>query len=234
MSYFNFIALTTTAIFFHKKWKLSISLFFLGLKELLQGLSYKNIREFKSTKFLTSLSWIHICFQPLFINVLASYFDETFKYWNIVFIVCIIFALYCITILKEFDIQNDKKCESSSNVSGIKQVLNIYTQPSTSSYDFCADDTKSYIGKYHIGYRFNTDIYEHVREIVFLILFCIPLFTKAKIISVGFLSFAIILKIFSYIEKLGAGEYAAMWCFSVTVPALLFAIFNKTVKKYCT
>ena len=91
MSYFNFIALTSASIYFYDKWRLAVPLFFLGLKELLQGLSYKNVNELRSTKFLTMISWIHICFQPLMINLFASYFDKTFKYWNIVFVICFYF-----------------------------------------------------------------------------------------------------------------------------------------------
>ena len=75
MYFINTIILIISGIYVYPKYRLTLPLFFLALKDLIQGLSYRNIEMNKSTQFLTSLSWIHICFQPLFVNIFVSYFD---------------------------------------------------------------------------------------------------------------------------------------------------------------
>ena len=52
--------------------------------------------------------------------------------------------------------------------------------------DFCSKKTESYMGKYHIGYKFKTDNTRlPMVNIIFFILMIIPaLFTKAKILSI--------------------------------------------------
>jgi hypothetical protein len=189
-------------------------LIYLALKDLIQGLSYRNIKMNKSTQFLTSLSWVHICFQPLFVNIFASYFDKNFKYWNIIFCICIIYGLYNITNLNEFDIQNDPNC--------IKE--NKYD-------DYCSKKTESYIGKYHLGYKFSTDIYTKYYNYFYAILMFLPsLFTKSRILNIIWLIFTLIIK--NIFGKIGSGEKSAIWCFSSILIALPIAIFNKEISKF--
>lgn len=214
-SYINFIILIIGSIFVYPKYRLSIPLIFLALKDLIQGLSYRNVKRKKSTHFLTTLSWIHISFQPLFVNIFASYFDKNFKYWNVIFLICIIFALHNITVLKKFDIQNDSNC--------IKQ--NKYD-------DFCSKKTQSYIGKYHLGYKFKTDNTRHPYFYPILpILMIVPsLFTKSRLL--GLIWFLFIGIIYSIFNNIGHGEKGAIWCFSSILLALPIAIFNKEVSKF--
>jgi hypothetical protein len=213
-SYINTVILVITSIYIYPKYRLSIPLLFLALKDLIQGLSYRNIAMNKSTQFLTSLSWIHICFQPLFLNILVSYFDKNFKYWNIIFCICFIYGLYQITNLNEFDIQNDPDC--------IKE--NKYD-------DHCSKKTESYLGKYHLGYKFSTDYYSNFYFIFYAILmFLPPLFTKGRSINIIWFIFVLIIR--NIFGKIGSGESVAIWCFSSIILAVPIAVFNKQISKF--
>lgn len=213
-SYLNFIILNVASVFVLPHYRLSIPLLFLSLKDLIQALSYMKIRQNDSTHLLTVFAWIHISFQPLFVNIFASHFDKTFKYWNIVFFICIIFALYNLTILKKFDIQNDGKCEKYGKYD-----------------DFCSEKTESYLGKYHIGYKFKTDdTFYPFYYPLFPILIIIPsLLTKARLI--GALWFLFIFTIYMIFTNIGEGEIGAIWCFASILIALPIAIFNKSISK---
>ena len=94
-SYFNTLILCLGSIYVYPKWRLVLPLFFLAMKDLLQGLLYKYNHNTKMSNMLTSLSWIHICFQPLFVNLISSYFDkENSTYWNKILFICLIYGIY--------------------------------------------------------------------------------------------------------------------------------------------
>lgn len=211
-SYINTVILVITSIYVYPKYRLSIPLIFLALKDLIQGLAYRNIKMNKSTQLLTSLSWVHICFQPLFINIFLSYFDKNFKYWNTIFFICFIIGLYNITTLNEFDIQNDPDC--------IKK--NKYD-------DYCSKKTQSYIGKYHLGYKFNTDNYTYIK-IIIILMFLPSLFTKSRLLSIIFCIASLI--IYNIFNKIGSGEKSAIWCFLIILLAVPYAVFNKQISKF--
>lgn len=102
----------------------SIFIFFLGFL-------YKYQHNEKIKNVLSVLSWIHICFQPLFVNIFMSNFSQNkTTYWNIVFIISFLYGIYTLTTLKELDIQNDPDC--------IKKDKND---------DFCSKHTTSYLGR---------------------------------------------------------------------------------------
>ena len=93
---------------------------------------YKNNE--KSKNILTSFSWIHLCFQPLFVNIFMSHFSkQNTYYWNSIFIISFLYGLYDITTLNEFDIQNDPDCIKKNEKN-----------------DLCSSHTTSYMGKYHV------------------------------------------------------------------------------------
>lgn len=72
-------------IYFYKKNKyIGIGIFYFGIMEILQFLQYQVIDkcESKMNKFLTTLGYIHICFQPLFINIwLMGFIDDPENYY---------------------------------------------------------------------------------------------------------------------------------------------------------
>tara|TARA_B110001450_G_C17645366_1_gene490976 strand:- start:533 stop:1207 length:675 start_codon:yes stop_codon:yes gene_type:complete len=215
-SFINVIILIIGSIFVYPKYRLTIFLIFLASKDLIQGFLYKYQHNEKLEKNLTILSWIHICFQPLFVNIFISYFSEKKynNYWNIIFVICLLYGIYTLTTLKEFDIQNDPHC--------IKIDKND---------DFCSKYTTSYIGKYHIAYKFNRDNDRIFFPIIHLILIFAPcLFTNCRILGIIWGLFVIL--IYIYFNDIGNGEKAAIWCFLSIVYFLPIAIFNKQISKY--
>tara|TARA_Y100000389_G_C17336180_1_gene450771 strand:+ start:209 stop:886 length:678 start_codon:yes stop_codon:yes gene_type:complete len=215
-SFINAFMLTIVSIYVYPKYKLTIFLIFLALKDLIQGFLYKYQDNEKLKNMLSIISWIHICFQPLFINIFISYFSENKynNYWNIIFIICLLYGIYTLTTLKEFDIQNDPDC--------IKIDKND---------DFCSKYTTSYIGKYHVAYKFNRDNDLIFFPIIHLILIFVPsLFTNCRILGIIWGLFVIL--IYIYFNNIGNGEKAAIWCFLSIVYFLPIAIFNKEISKF--
>jgi hypothetical protein len=221
-SFINTIILIIGSIYVYPKYRLSIMLIFLALKDLIQGLSYRNIKRNKSTQLLTSLSWIHICFQPLFVNIFMSNFSQNKNnYWNIIFIICFLYGIYTLTTLNEFDIQNDPDCITKNTKD-----------------DFCSKYTMSYIGKYHLGYKFNRDKGWFIFPKIYLILMVIPsLFTNSRILGIIWILFIGMINI-SYNKinntkfQENEGEKAAIWCFLSIVFFLPIAVFNKQISKF--
>lgn len=224
-SYINSLLLSSTGIYVLPEYKLSLVAIFFSLKELLQGLLYRFLDNETVLKYLSMASWLHICFQPLVVNILYSYFDPKNIIWNITFIIGFIFAIIMITELNEFDIQNDPDCT-----------------PLNKNDDYCSK-TSAYMGKYHIAYRFKLDEAWKPFRLWFywFTIFFIPvLFTKARILGIiQIIIFILIMGIYNYASGLGfwsivsseyVGEKAAIWCFFTVyfIPVILFA---KTIKK---
>jgi len=212
-SYINTILLIGSGLYLLPNYRLSISLIFLAIKDLIQGLTYYNLRNNLDTDFLTTLSWIHISFQPLIVNLFLSHFDKKFIYWNFIFLISVLYAFYSLTKLKKFDIQNDGNCK-----------------PSTFLNDHCSQKTKSYIGKHHIGYKFKTDsTIKYMKYFWPFIMFIPSLFTKSRLLGIGWFIFVSFIYLFFY--NVGSGEQAAIWCFVSIIYALPIALFHKYIQK---
>ena len=227
-SYLNAFLLASAGLYKISTPKLGIVGLYFSLKELLQGLlykyHYKNDKEMK--QLLATLSYVHICFQPLFVSILFSHFDSNPKLfnWNIIFIITIIFGIYMTTTIEELDIQNDPNCKQKSP-----------------NDDFCKE-TSAYMGKYHIAYQFNLDNFSIINPWhVWQFLTFIPvLFTKSYPIGLLFLiSVFLIYGIYNYINDIPgipgmgyefSGEKSAIWCF-LTVGFVPFILFEKQIKK---
>jgi len=215
-SYLHCIVLFITSFYIRDKWQLALSLFFLGLKDLAQGLSYHYINDKKKLNILTSFSWIHICLQPFFVNLIYYYFDQdNYQYWNKIFLACILYAAISITMLNEFDYQNDPDCIKKNKAD-----------------DFCSKETTSYIGKYHLGYKFSIDNRKTVfdRTLWYNILSFLPgLFSKTKYLSIGWASFVGL--ILNKYKDIGSGESGAIWCYLSVIFALPVALFSDNIDK---
>jgi len=213
-SYINTILLVIGGFYVYPNYRLTFGLIFLALKDLLQGLLYYYKNNEKSKNILTSFSWIHLCFQPLFVNIFMSHFSkQNTYYWNSIFIISLLYGLYDITTLNEFDIQNDPDCIKKNEKN-----------------DLCSSHTTSYIGKYHVGYKFSKDKTNFLYSIVYPILMFIPaLFTKSRILGV---IWAILVScLYLVLNNIGDGEQAAIWCFLSILYFLPISIFHKKISK---
>ena len=88
-SFVNTFLLWAVAFYIYPRWELSLGLIFLSFKDLIQGLSYYSIEKNDKMNNILCLSWIHICFQPLFVNLILSYFDKSKN-----FLVCYFYFMY--------------------------------------------------------------------------------------------------------------------------------------------
>jgi len=215
-SYINTVLLVMGGLYVYPNYRLSIPLIFLAFKDLIQGLlyHYHSKNNEKSKNILTSFSWIHICFQPLFVNIFMSHFSkENIYYWNSIFIISFLYGLYALTTLNEFDIQNDPDCIKKNEKN-----------------DFCSTHTTSYMGKYHIAYKFSQDKESLLYSSIYPILMFVPaLFTKSRILGIIWAVF--VGSIYLFLNTIGDGEQAAIWCFLSILCSLPISIFHKRVSK---
>jgi len=143
---------------------------------------------------------------------MSNFSQNKNNYWNIIFIISFLYGIYTLTTLKEFDIQNDPDCNSNKK------------------NDFCSINTTSYIGKYHIAYKFNRDNDILFFPIIYLLLMFIPsLFTNSRILGIIWGLFVGL--IYIIFNNIGEGEKAAIWCFLSIIFFLPISIFNKQISK---
>ena len=208
----NVIILILGSIYVYPEYRFSSFLIFLSIKDLIQFFLYKYRNNEKFKKNLIVLSWIHICFQPLFVNIFMSYFSKNKNnYWNNIFVTCFLYAIYTLTTLNELDIQNDQDC-----ISKYKKSKN----------DFCSKSTTSYIGKYHIAYKFNRDNDILFFPIIYFIIMFMPsLFTNSRNLCLIWGLFVRL--IYLFFDDVGEGEKAAIWCFLSVIFFLPISIFSK-------
>jgi hypothetical protein len=211
-SYINtFILLCISYYFINKEWKIALPAAFLASKDLLQGLLYRYHNDKYISKVIARLSWINISFQPLVINIFLSYFDNNNKqYWNVIFLALFIFGCYYITTLSAFDIQNDEDCNNDNS-------------------DFCSDTDGAYIGKYHIAYKFKTELGYNSIPIILMIL--PALFTKAWKLSLVWLFFIILIATIFNKNVVRTGEQGAIWCFLSIIPFIPVVYYRSYFKK---
>jgi hypothetical protein len=219
-SFFNFGLLAGYAAYLQMYstekdiWKLYVPLFYLGLKDFLQGFLYIFDKVEIYKYYLSILSYVHICFQSLFANIFFSFFSpfsnffNVINFWNSVFIFNFIFGLYQLTNLDVFDIFKEAPY--------CKDKL----------YDFCSDKNGSYIGKYHVAYKFRTK-YKY-SPLFYLFIFMPALFTNSYILSIisAMISGLLVLIIF---QKIRGGEQAAIWCLLNIIFFLPVAYYRKEV-----
>ena len=219
LSFLNFTVLTGYAAYIFNKqpetWRIYVPMIYLGLKDLLQGFLYV-FNNNQNYKYIFSvLSFVHICFQPMIINIFFSYFGVASKivninlYWNIIIIATFLFGLYELTNLDVFNIQNTPYCTDKKS-------------------DFCSDFNSSYIGKYHVGYKFRSKGYYDLMLVVAMML---PvLLTNAYFLS--FIWGFFILGIYVLFNNVRDGEHGAIWCLLSIIPLIPVVYFRNEFSSF--
>jgi len=211
-SYLNTFLLVLGGIYKINNYRLCIPSFFLAIKDLIQGLLYHYIDVIQINKLLTKLSWIHICFQPFIVNLLFSNFSlESYHFWNFILFITFIYGIFTLSTLYDFN-KNIKVCIKTDKKN-----------------DFCSLQTISYLGNYHLGYRFKMTNDKILFPIIYLILMIVPaLFTKSAILSIIWVVFVIIIYILS--RNNSYVETAAMWCFLSIIFFLPLSLYEEKIK----
>jgi hypothetical protein len=210
-----FVVLVTTAamaVGFEMNIRVPIVLLFFAVKELIQYMLYQYYDSCnESNRLWTSLSWIHISFQPFFVILLIQAFSKTPEMYRIPLGLALIFAVFNILRLKDLQLVTDKRlttCVSQKE-----------------GEDLCRKQTCSTPGKYHIAYGFHLfsgDITWYIPNN-----FTYMLLTFAPALIIGDwqipLANALIIIIARYLAPIHDGEFAAIWCLlAVVVVCLVF------------
>lgn len=210
-SFLNAAMLLFGSLYVYPRKRLVLMLVFLSFKDIIQGLLYHYQNNEPVLRMLTVLSWVHICFQPLFVNIFLSHFHPSYKHWNAIYLICFIYGLHTMTTLNELDVQNDPDCTHGGN-------------------DFCSKNTTAYQGKYHIAYKFNRDKDYLFFPILYFILMLLPsLFTRSRKLTLGWILFIIL--IYAKFNDVGSGETAAIWCFLSISYILPISLFSDHISK---
>lgn len=132
-------------------WEYVVPPMFLAIKEFLQFYLYLALESNKNrwNRFFTILSWVHISFQPLFVNVLMSLtaHRDLKPFYYFIYVLCAVHGVFKMFTLSDLDIfTTDKSCHEVTK-----------DNSSERANDFCSSVTSSYIGKVHVGYRFKQD-----------------------------------------------------------------------------
>lgn len=180
--------------------RITLAVAFLACKELLQLLLYFNIECNTFNNFLTTLSWIHISYQPLFVLILISAFSKHPHLYNIPIVMCLVFAIFNAIRLKELDIftRSVQPCADHGKANS-----------------FCRPNTCSVMGKYHVAYGFQlntSDNYEAYRPTLFtyfLLSTLVPfLIGDWEIATIH----ALVMVTTVHFAGHDLGEGAALWC----------------------
>lgn len=163
---------------------------FLAIKELIQlGLLFENSCTIVN-KYLTQLSWIHISFQPFFVNLLIQTFST--KDYNVPLALSLIFAIANILKLKDIYSYSEDKCNN-----GI----------------MCKEKTCSYDGKYHVAYGFNLNTSDYYTVVPSWFSYFLLMFAPALILGdYLIISIHMLILLISNLISNDPGEVAAMWC----------------------
>lgn len=204
-SYFMFISCVGMAlikIYNKSSWRIYLPILFLSIKELIQAESYKVVDncESKYNKFLTILSWIHICFQPIFVNIFFSSFHNDPKVYDFTIKLCII---ACLFLLSKLYVNNDnvyfKEC--------------LYTNKSV---NMCRKQHCTISGQKHIAYGFYLREPNTFTPNIFLHMFLIfipALLLGNHILSLTFFLVGPFLSTWILDKKnKDLGEIASIWC----------------------
>jgi hypothetical protein len=161
---------------------------------------------------ITTLSYLHMAFQPIFFNMLYIYFHGNVKAKTKKYIYAIAFAMSLILLVKFFPIAGATPCT-------IGQTL-------------CGTNLCTISGNWHIGWSvplydfpFPGDPFIYYAFAVFIV----PLFYGAWHAAL----FAAIWPILAYVTTQNPHEWPAVWCL-MSVPIILIAIIHhvKNTRSY--
>lgn len=188
---------------------------FLALKELIQMLLYRHLESCNETnKYLTAAAWIHISFQPLFMNLFISAFSATPHLYDVPIMLCLMFAIANTFRLKE--------------VRGAEATM--CTQDTRRNP--CRPLTCSTNGKYHLAYGFalySSDISGYTPSMFsFFLLMFAPAFVIGdwQLASIN----AVVATLSYTLVAHDTGESSAIWCvnsFWVAFFALYYIVYRQ-------
>ena len=184
-------------LYYHIPIRIVLGTSFLAVKELIQVLLYHHLDACTDmNKFLTIAAWIHISFQPLFMNLFISAFSATPKKYDVPLAMCLIFAIANTFRLKDFHGGKHPQCvpHMQSNL--------------------CRQKTCSTPGKYHLAYGFALNSADEGAHTPSLFAYFLLMFGPALIIGdwlLGIINITVSIMSFTLVAH-DSGEASAIWC----------------------
>jgi hypothetical protein len=206
-------------IYFKGSYLILAMLIFLASKELIQFLLYTTgLRKCNTiwNKFLTSASWVHICFQPFFVNLFFSALSRNKVMYRIPLFLSLIYALFNLPVLREIGGNSKHRCQTDY------------------SSNLCRAQTCSINGKYHLAYGFNLKSADNSGSTPNNFTYNLLSFAPAYIIGDWFLATIHLLVAFlSYRFITNVGEGSAIWCVNSFWIGLIgmYSVVQKAHKK---
>lgn len=180
-------------------WRILVTVVFLAIKEWLQLMLYGQLeKEGASTnRALTVLSWIHISFQPLVVNLFISAFSKKPQLYDVPLMLCLIFAVANMVRLKDLGVVSEAAMCSE------ERAMNV-----------CRPQTLSEPGKLHLAYGMaliSADVYSFVPT---MFTYYLLMFGPAYIIGDWQIAsiHAVVAGASALAAPGNAGEAGAMWC----------------------
>jgi len=191
----------------NNKFELWFPILYFTFMELFQYLGYIAIRtnNKKLNKILSHLIYIHISFQPLFINIWFSNFisNKNMHYMLFIYKLCFIGGIFMLLRLYTIN-KNSDLCDTDVEVG-------------------CAKNTELKLGPLHIMYLFKLKAPNYYIPSMFIhfFLFFIPiiLLDVNKIVYL----FSILGPILASVISKNKDEVASIWCF-ISVPILIISL----------
>lgn len=188
---------------------------FLAIKELIQLMLYSNLQSCTAmNKFLTIAAWMHISFQPLFMNLFISAFSAKPQLYDVPIMLCLIYAVANAFRLKEVRGTLPKECLEDKR------------------RNMCRKQTCSTNGKYHLAYGFKLNSADVSGYTPSMFAFFLLMFAPAFIIgdwTLGIINVSVAALSFTLVAH-DAGEAAAVWCVN-SMWIAFFAIYYMLKKQ---
>ena len=221
------VGLTSTAYFYYKKESipLCVALGYFSLMELLQAYTYLVIDQCDNpaNQIATLLGYLHIAFQPFFINAVSLYFipeEVRKKISGLVYSLC--FAATVLFIMRIYPFEWAKSCtEVSYRIALLGSYFDAFNAP------FCGSRICSVSGDWHIAWELPTISHPILDNAYIFVSFILPLVYGAWRIT---LYHFIVGPLLAYLTTNNLNEWAAVWClYSI---GLLLLLLKTPIRDY--
>ena len=221
------VGLTSTAYFYHKKEAIPLcfALGYFSLMEALQAFTYIVIDDCTSpaNQIATMLGYLHIAFQPFFINAVSLYFIPAHvrnKISWLVYIIC--FATSILFIMRIFPFDWAPVCtQVKYKVPLLSQYIDSFSVP------FCGEKICSLSGDWHIAWEIPA-ISNPIMDNAYLVsAFILPVLYGSWKMTVYHI---LVGPFLAYITTNNPNEWVAVWClYSI---GLLLLLLKTPIRDY--
>jgi hypothetical protein len=202
-------------------WRVRAFIAFLGFKELLQLLLVVAIEQRGEcdafNRVLTTLSWVHISLQPLFVNLLFSAFapdTPSMRHaFRLVFGLCATFAVFNLFALWE---TRPAWAHRSQCVASVENSM-------------CRTASCATLGRLHVAYGFRLESADDSSWVPGMFAYQLLSFAPALMLGQWILPlthFAVLLVNRVVLAPQDMGEAAAMWCVNTPVVLIVVALLT--------